>query len=54
MVRQAPHNAASERHRDKHRKETFLGEQSTFLGSNLKKTHFLVTLSYTEIGLLIK
>ena len=32
MVRQAPHNAASERHRDKQSQETFLGNESTFLG----------------------
>ena len=55
MVRQTPHNAASERHRDKQRKETFLGNKSTvsgnestflgmqitFLGGNLKKSAFL-------------
>ena len=59
MVRQASHNAASERHRDKQRKETFLGNESTFLGRqstisgihstflglNLKKSAFLVIWS---------
>ena len=64
MVRQAPHNAASERHRDKQRKETFSGNESTFLGRdttfsgikttflglNLKKSAFLVIRS--SVGVL--
>ena len=59
MVRQAPHNVASERHRDKQSKETFSGNESTFLGRditfsgikttflglNLKKSAFLVIWS---------
>ena len=46
MVRQAPHNAASERHRDKQRKETFLGMQTTFLGSNIPILHTIGGRAY--------